>query len=406
MTQHAARRVTLLVSTTGWGGTEEVTIGLLESLETSGHATALIDLHANVYERPLRDSGLGTRYRHLPIAGRLKTLSAERYAAALRSVDTEVCVLSKGAFSVRARPIDTAARAASQRYVTIEHLSLGPLPRHVVHVGGRPLSWNPSWYYRRHGIRTHLAAPDLVVCVSRAVRERLVAEFGDAFRSRVIHNGIDTHAFTFDADGRRRAGAAWHIPADAFVFGFLGRLAPVKAPEIALRQFANVRARPEEPSAWLVMAGDGPDRARLEALAASLGVADRVRFTGWIAREARAEAMSAFDAFLMPSRSEGLPLTLLEAMALARPCIAFDVGGVGEALSDRELGCLVPAGDEGAFGRAMERIHETPLSEREAMGARARSRVEQYFQRDVQIGRLAAAVLGQDDSAATGGATT
>jgi glycosyltransferase involved in cell wall biosynthesis len=388
------RRVTVLASCVSWGGTEEVTLGLLQTLERQGHPTTLLDLQQPIYESAIRAAGLRTKYRHVPLGGRLDRLSSEDYERLLLDVATDICVLTKGAFTVRERHIDDAAGRVAKRYVVIEHLVADRLRGSPPRLFGIPISLNRGWYRRRRRGRQHLAAADVVICVSVAVHARLSAEFGDDWHGVVVHNGVDTDAFRFDREARRAARREWGVPETAFVFGFMGRFAPVKAADVALVEFAGLWTSADV-SPFLVMAGDGPDRSALEVRAATLGVASHVRFPGWISPPARAATLSGFDVFLLPSRAEGLPLALLQAMAVSRPSIAFDVGGVGEALVSSSVGWLIPAGDAAAFGRAMRDGLTMTDAARARMGAEARAHVERHFHRQRQLERLTQVVLGE-----------
>jgi glycosyltransferase involved in cell wall biosynthesis len=131
--------------------------------------------------------------------------------------------------------------------------------------------------------------------------------------------------------------------------GSLGRLTDQKGYD------ALVRALPALPAATLVLVGDGPERAPLEALAERLGVAERLIVTGWTA-EAR----------------EGMPLGILEAMHAAVPVVASDVGSVAEAVADGETGFVVAPGDEAALGERLARLlGDEPLRRR--LGERGRA---------------------------------
>jgi len=112
-----------------------------------------------------------------------------------------------------------------------------------------------------------------------------------------------------------------------------------------------VRAAVEIPGAVVVIAGDGPDRGKLETLARSLGVERRVRFLGH--RRDVPELLAACDLFVLPSLYEGLPLSVLEAMAAGVPVIATAIGGTDEVVRDGETGTLVAAGDAGALALAI-----------------------------------------------------
>jgi glycosyltransferase involved in cell wall biosynthesis len=137
-----------------------------------------------------------------------------------------------------------------------------------------------------------------------------------------------------------------------------------------------VRAAVLVPDATFVIAGDGPLRSRLEDLASALGVADRVRFLG---HRADVPALLAnCDVFVLPSLYEGLPLSLLEAMASRRPVIATDVPGSNEVVRHAESGWLVPPANPPALADAIRRLLDDPAGA-ERMASAARARVEREF---------------------------
>jgi glycosyltransferase involved in cell wall biosynthesis len=121
--------------------------------------------------------------------------------------------------------------------------------------------------------------------------------------------------------------------------------------------------------ARLWIAGDGPLAATLRARARALGIEQRVAFLG--ARHDVAELVLAADVLALASRREGLPMVVLEAMRAARPVVATDVGGTGEAVEHETSGLLVPPGDRGALAAALGRVLGDPvLAER--LGAAGR----------------------------------
>ena len=145
---------------------------------------------------------------------------------------------------------------------------------------------------------------------------------------------------------RGAARRALELPADGAVVGFVGRLIPAKGGDVCLRALARIADLPFR----VAMIGDGSERGALEALASSLGIADRVRFYGEITNAA--PLFRAFDLFVLSSRTEGSPIVLLEAMAAGVPIAAATVGGVSEALGADEA-WLVPAEDPEALAAAM-----------------------------------------------------
>jgi glycosyltransferase involved in cell wall biosynthesis len=218
--------------------------------------------------------------------------------------------------------------------------------------------------------RWSLARADTSVAISDHVRAVAVARAPwAAGKMRVIPNGIDVKRFT-PREPREPPAAQEsrdpRAPRAAFTFVLVGRLEPRKGVDLALDALARV------PGARLEVVGDGELRGALEQHGRRVGVADRVRFLGYVA-DTRAPLASA-DAALCSSRSEGLGIALLEAMAMARPVVGFAVGGVPEVVEDGRTGWLAPAGDVEALAA---RMREATVSRdrARAMGSAARAYV-------------------------------
>jgi glycosyltransferase involved in cell wall biosynthesis len=187
---------------------------------------------------------------------------------------------------------------------------------------------------------------DRVLSVSRLTQARVEAWSGlDADRFRLLPNCVDLDVFT---PGPRdpHLASRYGIAADATVIMTLARLAGAErykgVDEVleALPEIARNRPR----LAYLVV-GEGPDRTRLEAKAAALGVASRTIFAGRIPEEEKAAHYRLADAFVMPGRGEGFGIVFLEAMACGVPAVGSLVDGSREALRDGALGILVDPGD-------------------------------------------------------------
>jgi L-malate glycosyltransferase len=141
------------------------------------------------------------------------------------------------------------------------------------------------------------------------------------------------------------------------------------------------------PDAVFALAGEGAERPALEALAARLGIAGRVRFLGH--RTDIPQLLAACDVFALPSLYEGSSLAVLEAMAARRAVVSSAIGGTDELIADGESGLLVPPGDAGALAAALERLlGDSNL--RDSLAARARQRVERDFTRE-EMGRQVSA---------------
>lgn len=156
--------------------------------------------------------------------------------------------------------------------------------------------------------------------------------------SRVIPNGIDPERFKPDPMMRLRLRARLGLAPDDPLVGFCGRLTRQKAPELFVMAAHTVLSRC--PAAMFLMLGDGPERSRLEGLVRALGLEPRFQFLG--EQHDVAPWLAAFDCFVLPSRWEGLPIALLEAMAAGVPVVASEVNGSRELIRHGETGLLVP----------------------------------------------------------------
>lgn len=179
--------------------------------------------------------------------------------------------------------------------------------------------------------------------------------------------------------------AALPAPADRLAagptIGSLGRLTDQKGFD------ALVRALPALPGATLVLVGDGPERAPLEALARELGVAERLVVTGWIPDARR--YLPTFDVFALPSLWEGMPLSILEAMHAGVPVVANDVGSVAEAVADGETGFVVVPGDEAALHERLARLLGDEQLRRQ-LGERGRTLAAERFTAEAMARRYEA----------------
>ena len=138
----------------------------------------------------------------------------------------------------------------------------------------------------------------------------------------------------------------------------------------------------------LTLAGDGPDRSHLEQQATDLGIRDKTVFCGETSTAQVRQLLATHDVFVLASRSEGLPLSLLEAMAARRPCIATDVGSIQEVLIHEESGLLVPPEDPDALTQAIKRMIED-ISLRQRCAAQAQTIVRRQCDAPVFLDRVA-----------------
>jgi L-malate glycosyltransferase len=228
------------------------------------------------------------------------------------------------------------------------------------------------------------AAADHVLSVSSRLADRIAHETDfPRDRIRVIRNGVDLSRF--GQTDRTLARKALGVPLDARVLVTVGRLVPVKDHVNLLEAMALLRR--DGLDAVLLIAGDGPLRSSLQTRADALGLADHVRFLGH--RSDVEVVLGCADAFVLPSASEGLSNTILEAMASGLPVVATRVGGADEMVIDGRTGHLVPPQLPPALADALSGVLKDAATRRE-MGAAGRARSEAEFSLESMVRRYEA----------------
>ena len=217
------------------------------------------------------------------------------------------------------------------------------------------------------------------ICVSRAeALEGRRLRTAPSSRLVTICNGIDPQPF-LSVDGRaarESSRSRLGIAGDALVIGSSSRLAPDKDIESLVRSLGHLSQLLADAPTVLLIAGQGPERSRLETLASSLGVADRVRFLGF--QTDIREFLAALDVFVIPTLREGLSISLLEAMAAAKPIVASSIPHNREVIEDGVTGLVVPTSNPLAIGRAIARFATEPELARVCAQAARQRVLDQY----------------------------
>ncbi|HET7459462.1 MAG TPA: glycosyltransferase [Gemmatimonadaceae bacterium] len=321
-------RVEMIVPSLVGAGMEVMVATLVRALGGRGHTVGVtcLEEEGDLVAGLARD---GFRVSLVPTPGIVANAWAPTLAAHLRAVRPDVVHVHSGVWAKGAR----AARRAGVR--TVGHTAHGLLDHEPWH--------GPA--IKRLAARSS----DWVAAVSQPLANYLTRDVGiPAAMVSVVPNGIDTERFspgTQTGELRQRIGVSPSRP----LVGTVARLAPVKNQALLLAAFARLRER--VPDAALVLIGDGPLRAELEAAAAALGVADDVHFYG-----AAADASPLYrelDLFVLSSVAEGTSISVLEAMASGVPVVATAVGGTPDLLEHGRCGVLVPSNDAPAMAAAM-----------------------------------------------------
>ncbi len=217
------------------------------------------------------------------------------------------------------------------------------------------------------------------VALSRELETYLVEKVGIAGkRIEQIYNGVDAQRFR-PLTGAPGPIEGWHLNAETpWIVGTVGRMQAVKDQTLLARAFVHaLLLRPELKRVWrLVMVGAGPLQEEVRTVLTDAGLAS----LAWLPGE-RADVpdiMQRMHCFVLPSLTEGISNTILEAMACGLPVVATDVGGNGELVQAGRTGLLVAAGDIDGMAQALLQIYDAPERAR-AMGAQSRQEVERSF---------------------------
>ena len=351
-------RVLQLVLSLNPGGTERLVVELASRLHsTVPMAICCLDepgaWAGGLRERGIAVSALGRQPGFHPGLGRAVARTAARHQATVIHAH-HYSPFVYGAIARLWRP--------STRLIFTEHGRLSdarPSPR------------------RRAANRLLNVAPHGVFTVSAELKEHLAAEGFPRTSISVVHNGIDVGARPSVAD-RTRVRRALGLADDVLAIGTVARLDPVKDLGTLIEAVSHLAP---ERRVRLVIIGDGAEFSRLKQVATSRGISDDVAFLGH--RDDARNWLAGFDVFVNSSTSEGVSLTILEAMAAGLPVVAPAVGGTPEVV-DEASGCLVPARDPIALAAALRSLARD-TSRRVSLGQAARRRVEIHFTLDRMV---------------------
>jgi glycosyltransferase involved in cell wall biosynthesis len=326
-------------------------------------ASPLADRYELVMVATHKDSG--------PMGKALQALAGSARAAALlaaRRVDLVYLHSSSGPSLLRKAAVAALARLARRPYVI--HVHGGAFDHYYREAAG----------WERSIVRNTLSGAALVIALSPIWERRL--RVIAACHTTAIPNPVPIPDELAHLDGR---------PARIVC---LGRLGDTKGSRTLVRALAALGQRHAD--VRLVLAGDG-DVTAVRDEARRLGVSDRVELPGWIGAEERARTLRSATAFALPSRAEGVPVALLEAMAYGLPAVVSPVGGIPDVFEERRHGYFAPPDDPQALADRLRALLDNPQAARR-MGARASRDAQERYSTDVvaaQVGDALEAALTQ-----------
>jgi glycosyltransferase involved in cell wall biosynthesis len=358
MSAGAPLRILHTESSLGWGGQEIRVLTEARGVARRGHEVVIAaPAESRIHAEAPR---YGVPALAMPIARKgVRGLLALRALLARRPFDV---VNAHSSTDMWTAAVACATLRSPPPLVRTRHIS-AHAPRNAA----------TRWLYTRASVR--------IVTTGERLRRQVIEETGAAAANVVsIPTGIDLERFR-PAD-RAAARAALGLGAHGSLLGIVATLRSWKGHRHLLAAFAALQS----PDARLVIVGDGPQRAALEAQARELALADRVRFAG--NQVDVAPWMQALDVFCLPSyANEGVPQALMQAMACGLPVVTTPVGSIEEIVADGVTGVLVPPEDPARLSAALAGLLADP-ARREVLGRGARAAALERFGEERMVERM------------------
>ena len=372
-------RILLAAKTMGVGGLERIVVGLARELQGRGHSVWVVSSGGGLVDE-LQRAGTTHVVAPLEISSPIGVAQAARL---IRRLIVQHHIDLVHSFSATASvAINLALRVRGDNGLSAVRLVSSPMglqnsPREM------PVTtWLRNWFLA-------LGAEQILV-ISPEIRRHL-RRVGTPDQTLVDFNfvGLDVDAFQPSPDDHASVRNEFGFPADALLVSTIGALHPRKSHELFIEAAVQISAA--EPRARFLIIGEGELQAELEALAASRGLGARLVFTG--VRGDVARLLSATDVYVKPGVLEGfIGITVLEALGLGKPVVAFETEDVKMVLTDGETGLIVPNGDVGrlaeqivyllrnpTIGVRLGQVGQQVVLERFDFGILAR-RLEEFYQ--------------------------
>ncbi len=354
----AGMRIVYVLTSLGVGGAERQTLALAERMARRGHTVALLVLRPRLDEEwptPLDVFRLEMRRTPLSLLNGLR-----RGRHFLQDFRPDLV----HSHSFHANFVARLLKALDATFVLVSTI-------HNVYEG----DWERMMAYRLTDRFCRCTTAVSEAAARRFVRLKAVPQG----KCVVVANGIDTEEFAPSTE--RRVQMRLQMGAEGrFIWLTAGRVVAAKDYPNLLRAFAEVHAECAKTQLWIAGPADGPEFAKCRDLVEEPGLRDAVRWLGL--RRDMPALLDGADAFVLGSAWEGMPLALGEAMAMEKPVVATDVGGVRELAGD--AGMVVPAGNSGALVEAMKGLMQRAPDDLHALGRLLRERILKNFSMDAK----------------------
>jgi glycosyltransferase involved in cell wall biosynthesis len=414
LSRRPGKRILFVTNTNEYGGAERHLLELMRRLRAPG-----VELCVLCLDMDFLKERLGPDDEVEIIACKKAPASLGEWVELFRGIKSDVVVFVYGwFFALPWMAVVGAWRAGIRQRFSIQHLVTAPWPipedvevawkqrkslrRRLARLLGREPRKKPEWMSRlplstvatlSTPVQRKLSAYlcKRTICVSDNLRDRLVREFGfPAWKLKTIHNGVSVSEFVPSESRGSEVRQKLGLGADEFILVCVARLSEQKGIDTLIRAMARVvrnRVRCK-----CIIVGDGPLRDQLIEQARGIGLSGHVFFEGF-QKDVR-PYLQASSAFILTSHVEGLPLSILEAMACGLPSIVTDVGGNAEVITDRVHGLIVPRGSVEAIADAISYLANHP-QERANMARMARARVCEAFDIEDAMAKIRRVILSR-----------
>jgi glycosyltransferase involved in cell wall biosynthesis len=395
LSRGTGKSILFVSNSTEYGGAEKHLLELIRRMRVPGVQLRILCLDKDFFtERLAPDQDVEV------IACKKAPRSVSDWVSLFRTVQTDVAVFIYGVFwAIPSGALAGAWLAGVPRRFSIQHLMTERItvPPQVLAVMKKRRSLRgklgkllgrrePQWMAdvplsimastsTPAELRRSAYLSKTTICVSNALRDSLVNDFGfPARKLKTIHNGVSLSEFVPGESGGSEVRQKLGLDRDEFVLVCVARLSAQKGIDILLQAMARVVR--EGVHCKCIIVGDGPLEEQLCEQALELGLSGHVFFEGF--HEDVRPYLRAGSAFILTSHREGLPLSILEAMACGLPCVVTNVGGNAEAVTNQVHGLVVPPGSVDAVADAISYL-VTHSRERAQMARMARARVCETF---------------------------
>jgi glycosyltransferase involved in cell wall biosynthesis len=412
LSRRACKKILFVTNTNEYGGAEKHLLELIRRLRGPG-----VQLCILCFEMDLFSERLGADHDVEVITCKKAPRSLLDWVRLFRAFKPDVVVLIYNWLWCFPSIVSFAAWLAGiRRRLSVQHLITPPLVlppevseqwkrrRSIRKTVGRLLGRESPWVTKMIAelplcVRASLSGPgnlralayfcNTTICVSNALRNALVKDFRfPARKLRTCHNGVSLSEFIPSEINGARIRAKLGLHPDEFLLVCAARLSEQKGIDILLQAMA--RALRNGVRCKCVIVGDGPLRDQLMEQARAMGLSGHVFFEGF--QEDVRPYLQASSAFILTSHMEGLPLSILEAMACGLPSIVTDVGGNAEVITHRVDGLIVPRGSVDAIADAISYLANHP-QERAQMARMARTRVCEAFDIENAMAKIRRVIL-------------